>query len=128
MAHDFVDLVDPDERHTDGFKCVDYLKRCLTEQFEGKPSLFIFDNFETLKEPVETYKWINTNVRLPNKVLITTRFRDFKGDYPIEISGMSEQESEELITTYSKKIGADKFINDVNIDEIIDTRRPPLYN
>lgn len=119
MAAHFVSLVDPDERHADEFNNVEYFKKSLNTLFEDKPSVFIFDNFETLKEPVETYKWINTNIRLPNKVIITTRFRDFKGDYPIEIAGMTEEQAAELITSYSKKIGASSFIKEKHVDEII---------
>jgi hypothetical protein len=51
--------------------------------------LFVFDNFETVKAPTELYTWIDTYIRLPNKVLITSRIRDFRVDYPIEVSGMN---------------------------------------
>jgi len=64
-------------------KAIDYLARSLTKSGEG-PLLFVFDNFETVRNPAELYRWLDTYVRLPNKVLITTRFREFKGDYPLE--------------------------------------------
>lgn len=47
----------------------------------------------------------NNNIRLPNKVVITTRFRDFKGDYPVEIVGMTEKESFSLINRHAKILG-----------------------
>jgi hypothetical protein len=50
--------------------------------------LFGFDNFETVTSPVAVYNWIDTHIRPPNKALITTRYREFRGDYPIEIRGM----------------------------------------
>ena len=62
------------------------------------PTLFVFDNFETVRSPVDLFNWIDLNIRLPNKVMITSRFRDFKADYPIEISGMESSEAQALIT------------------------------
>src|SRR5689334_15067607 len=44
------------------------------------PTLFVFDNFETVRSPIDLFNWIDTNIRLPNKALITTRFREFKAD------------------------------------------------
>ena len=37
------------------------------------------------------YNWIDSFIRLPNKALITIRYRDFKGDYPLEVIGMSDR-------------------------------------
>lgn len=76
----------------------EFFAQALTHSpFEGMPILFVFDNFETVRAPQDLYGWIDQHVRLPNKVLITTRTRDFKGDYPVEVSGMSEDECEQLI-------------------------------
>lgn len=75
-----------------------FLAECLTRSpFEGLPILFVFDNFETVRAPQDLYGWIDQHVRLPNKVLITTRTRDFKADYPVEVSGMNEDECDQLI-------------------------------
>lgn len=60
------------------------------------PTLFVFDNFETVRSPIDLFHWIDTNIRLPNKVVITSRFRDFKADYPVEVSGMEQDEAEKL--------------------------------
>ena len=60
-------------------------------------TLFVFDNFETVRSPIDLFAWIDTNIRLPNKVMITSRFRDFKADYPISVPGMEEKEADELI-------------------------------
>jgi len=43
-----------------------------------RPLLFVFDNFETVSNPVQTYNWIDTYIRTQNKVLITSRFREFR--------------------------------------------------
>ena len=105
ISAEFAELVNPEERMTKGFDEVSYFRKSLTECYMEKPSIYVFDNFETLKDPIDVFNWINANVRLPNKVIITTRHRDFKGDYPIEILGMTEKESFELMDTYSKQIG-----------------------
>jgi len=61
------------------------------------PTLFVFDNFETLRSPIDLFQWIDTHIRLPNKVAITSRFREFKADFPIEVRGMEAEEAENLI-------------------------------
>ncbi len=74
--------------------------------YDGDDScLFIFDNFETVRNPVEMFDSIERNVRLPNKVLITTRLRDFKGDYPIEVYGMTDDQAEDLIRKTASRLG-----------------------
>lgn len=59
---------------------------------DNKATLFVFDNFETVTNPVELYRTLDNYIRNPNKILITTRHREFKGDYPIEVKGMLEPE------------------------------------
>jgi hypothetical protein len=81
--------------------------------------LFVFDNFETTQNPIEMFNWIDTFIRSPNKVLITTRLRDFKGDYPIEILGMTEQESQTLVDQTASHLGVSTLINQRDIDELI---------
>ena len=63
----------------------------------SRPTLFIFDNFETVVSKTDMYKWIETYVRNPNKVLITTRERRFCADYPILVEGMTDEECGILI-------------------------------
>ncbi len=55
-------------------------------------TLFVFDNFETIPEPTTLFNTLKSHLRLPNKLLITTRFSDFKGHYPIDIHGMAFDE------------------------------------
>lgn len=83
-----------------GFDCIDYFQSQLTKADAGA-TLFIFDNFETVDNPIETYKWADTFIRNPNKILVTTRLRDFKGDYPLQVQGMNYKESMELIKRVS---------------------------
>jgi hypothetical protein len=74
------------------------------------PCLFVFDNFETTQNPIELFSWIDTYIRLPNKVLITTRLRDFKGDYPIEVSGMEDSEARILVKQTAIPLGIKELL------------------
>jgi len=112
IAVEFVQLMKPAEAATKGFDPQQYLSHALTLSPTGKPYLFIFDNFETVRNPIDLYNWIDTYIRLPNTVLITTRFREFKGDYPIEVLGMPEKEFEELVDVTSSKLGITHLLTD----------------
>ena len=83
----------------------EFFKECLRHGAEGVPTLFVFDNFETLQNPTDVYKWIDSWITMPNKVLITTRSRDFKADFPITIKGMLEDEAIELIDQHAIQLG-----------------------
>ncbi len=78
----------------------------------GGPLLFVFDNFETMRNPVDVFNWLDSNIRLPNKILITSRFREFKADYPIAVSGMEGPEARALIGQTSKALGIEHLIDD----------------
>ena len=84
-------------------------------------TLFIFDNFETMSNPVETFEWIDSYIRLPNKVLITSRMnRNFKADYPVEVSGMTEKQCMDLIQITSKRLGIYEKITDTYISSLLE--------
>jgi hypothetical protein len=51
----------------------------------GKGILFVFDNFETMENVRAIHQFLDTYTHIPNKVLITSRERAFKADYPIEV-------------------------------------------
>jgi hypothetical protein len=76
--------------------------------------LWILDNFETMRDPSAVYKTIEKCLRPPNKVLITTRHRDFVGDYPIEVKGLEIGEFKEMVTEYSSRIHVDLPPNKVD--------------
>lgn len=61
------------------------------------PFIFVLDNFETVRDPLELYTFLSNTVRLPNKVLITTRTRQFKADYPVEVGAMTREEYSVLV-------------------------------
>ena len=98
------ELLQPEERNSKSFNQDKYFQKCLEEGAAGV-TLFVIDNFETLEHPSDVVNWIDTYIRPPNKVLITTRFRSFRGDYPIEIGGMSDEESDKLIEGHAGRLG-----------------------
>lgn len=75
----------------------EYLANCLSGQVPDGPFLVVLDNFETVSDPQGVYAYLNNSVRIPNKVLITTRTRDFKSDYPIEVRGLVRAEFDQLV-------------------------------
>ncbi len=86
------------------FAAREWFERCLREPLLG-PTLFVFDNFETMQHPLDVFRWLDVNVRQPNKILITTRHHEFKGDYPIEVVHMTMDESDELVDRTAKGLG-----------------------
>jgi hypothetical protein len=113
-------LLSVDQRNAKGFRAEEYLSKALGSANGGEATLFVFDNFETVRHPAEVYKWLDTFVRLPNKVLITTRLRDFKGDYPIEVGGMSEPEFQELVTRTSARLGISSVLTAADVARLFD--------
>lgn len=113
VANEFVDLVyqgTPTNDKGERIPAVDLLARNMSKSEFG-PTLFVFDNFETLINPPDFYKWIDTYVREPNKILITSRYREFKADYPIEVRGMTEEECGKLIETTAKKLKVEDLLS-----------------
>jgi hypothetical protein len=82
--------------------------------------LFVFDNFETIRNPVDLFRWLDTNIRLPNKALITSRFRDFKADYPIHVSGMEHTEADRLLTMTARSLKIDHLITTKFREQILE--------
>lgn len=71
-----------------------------------KGILFICDNFETLEGTTQLHEFLDTHTHLPNKVLITSRERAFKADFPIEVVGMTRDE----VTTLMQSVGRELAI------------------
>jgi hypothetical protein len=105
IAKEFVRLMEPSEAKVKGFDHVQYFSDALTDTSARFPMLFAFDNFETVRNPGDLFAFLDAHIRLPNKILITTRSREFKADYPVEVAGMTEEESQELIDVVSRKLG-----------------------
>ncbi len=119
IATAVVSLLEPSERHATGFQPLNYFEQCLTMGAAGT-TLFVLDNFETLESPADVFNWIDTHIRLPNKVLITTRFRDFAGDYPIDIDGMTDDEAMQLIDQESRRLGISDLLSGAYREHLID--------
>lgn len=72
------------------------------------PILFVFDNFETVSNPADVYAALDTFIRLPNKILLTTRIRDFRADYPLTVGGMTRSEFDQLVDTTVARLGVER--------------------
>jgi hypothetical protein len=118
IARCAVDLLEPPERKSAGFDPETYFSECLTGCAVGR-TLFVIDNFETLEDPSGVFKWIDTYIRPPNKVLITTRFRDFSGDFPIEVAGMTDEEALALIDREATRLQINHLIDGPYKEDLI---------
>ncbi len=106
---------------------INYLSEQMTNSEFGKV-LFVFDNFETVQNPTELFNWIDTYIRNPNKVLITSRIsKSFKADYPIEIQGMNFQECIELINKTAENLKIRDLITEKIESEIIEEAQGHPY-
>lgn len=110
MAKEFVRLTDLPEAKTKGFDSVAHLGDVLTKSPFGFPILFALDNFETVRGPGDLYAFLDAHIRLPNKILITTRSREFKADFPVDVTGMTEDESEQLIDIVASNLGITQIL------------------
>lgn len=99
-------------------KQIELFTKELNQLQEYGPIIFVFDNFETVSNPLEMYTFINTYIRIPNKVIITTRHREFKGDYPIDILGMSRKECDKLAIVTAQKNGMEGLITEEFLEEL----------
>src|SRR5262249_32793171 len=71
IARDFTSLMHP-RRTVRGREAETYLVAALSGKSADGPFLFVFDNFETIRQQNELYSYLSNCIRLPNKVLITT--------------------------------------------------------
>jgi hypothetical protein len=119
MSKFYAGLVLPtDKVKAKGFNARAFFEQQLQQCDLGR-CLFVFDNFETTQDPVEMFNWIDSFIRLPNKALITTRLREFKGDYPVDVSGMEESEARVLITQTASSLGVSELIDADYITKLV---------
>lgn len=111
-------VLSEETRATKGFNARQFLEEQL-QKCDSGPCLFVFDNFETTQNPLEVFTWIDTYIRLPNKALVTTRLRDFKGDYPIDVNGMNRDESSKLINQVSAQLGITHHLTPSYVEDLI---------
>ena len=55
------------------FQHVGPFKRYNNNEFGNPVDTLVYDNFETVNDPIELYSWIDSYLRIPNKAIITTR-------------------------------------------------------
>lgn len=118
IARAAVALLEPKEAQEPGFDPERFFEECLQKGAAGA-TLFVLDNFETLESPSDVFNWIDAHVRPPNKVLITTRFRTFAGDYPIHIGGMTDEEALALIDREAVRLEIAPLVDAAYTDELI---------
>lgn len=113
IARQYASLVKPEGGDSKSFDSIAYFQESLTNSqypLAGSRIIFVFDNFETVENPVELFAWIDTYIRLPNKALITTRHREFKADYPVEVLGMLREEFDFLVGTTARRLGVHNLL------------------
>ena len=119
IADQLVELLTPPGANDKGFDDQEFLHSALSGRVDGGPFLFAFDNLETVHRPIDLYYVLDTYIRLPNKVLLTTRMRDFKADFPVTVYGMTRDEFEELaIGTAARLGGATQARDDSYLDNL----------
>jgi hypothetical protein len=119
IARAAVELLEPPERNSADFQAEAFFQSILAQGAAGT-TLVVLDNFETLESPADVFNWVDTHIRLPNKVLITTRFRDFAGDYPIEVRGMTDEEAHQLIDQEAARLGIRDLLGADYKEELIE--------
>jgi hypothetical protein len=82
--------------------------------------LMVFDNFETLDDPKMVQRFLDTHTHAPNKVLITSRERSFKGDYPIEVGGMESDEATALLKQEAEALQIGRILTDAMVEEVFE--------
>ena len=112
-------LLEPRDRRDRDFDSKRHFEQCLSAGAARMPTLFVFDNFETLERPADVYRWLDVHIRSPNKVLITTRVRTFVGDYHIEIGGMTDSQARSLIEVHARRLGVKNLLTSHYVTELI---------
>ena len=65
------------------------------------------------------FGWIENYIRVRDKVLITTRLRDFKGDYPLDVYGMTDDQAVDLIAKTASRRGITGILTADNIADLV---------
>lgn len=118
IAAQFVELMNPAGSANPQFNALEFLQKSMSGKGEDGPFLFVFDNFETMRNAGDVFAAIDTYIRLPNKVLITSRSREFRGDYPVEVLGMAKDEFVSLAENTALRLGVSNLLTDRFLDEL----------
>jgi hypothetical protein len=98
-----------------------------TRERDKPGTLFIFDNFETMQDLTELHRFLDQHTTSPNKVLLTSRERAFKADYPIEVKGMEKSEAQSMLRQLSRELHSESLLTDKVIDSIYDQTKGHPY-
>jgi hypothetical protein len=120
IAKQFVTLMNPAGSASRDFDDLAFLQRSLQVVETGYPLLFVFDNFETVRNPNDVFNTIDTYIRLPNKALITSRMRSFRGDYPVEVRGMTRDEFESLVAATASRLCIEQMLTTKFMNELFE--------
>ena len=102
MAESFAHLLEAEEPTPDA--AVDFLLNEVSATgTEALRYLLVLDNMETFDEPAAVLRQLDDEVRLPSKVLVTSRHDDFQGDYPIRVAGMESREAHQLLISEARR-------------------------
>lgn len=118
VADQYLRLWDPDNKERSGTRRIESFRSALSTS-DG-PFLFVFDNYETVRDGRDLYATLDAYIRLPNKILITTRDRSFKADWPIEVGGMQPKEFNELVLSLGAKLGLESRLSNKVLDALFD--------
>ena len=86
-----------------GQDAVSYMVDQVSDTDGGPSYLIVLDNLETFESPARIQRVLDESVVLPSKVLLTSRHEEFRGDYPIEVSGMEETEADRLMVEEARR-------------------------
>ena len=88
-----VELLEPDGRNERGFDPGSFFQDCLANGAAGT-TLFVLDNFETLQNPVDVFEWLDVQHPVAKQGSDHHKISGISaGDYPIQITGMSDYEA-----------------------------------
>jgi hypothetical protein len=105
MATSCVQLLRPYVAGLDDIPPGEAFRAVMRGEMHSGRILFIFDNFETVHNPTEVFRYIKACVRLPNKALITTRHEDFRGHFPIQLPSMPYEMFKKLVDLTASRLG-----------------------
>jgi tetratricopeptide (TPR) repeat protein len=113
---------------TDGKKGIENLAEALrSAPVAAKGTLFVFDNFETMSRIADLHQFLDAHTNLPNKVLITSRERAFKADYPIEVKGMEYDEARRMLVAVARELNIEGVATDTVIRAVYDNTEGHAY-
>ncbi len=82
-------------------------------------TLVIIDNFETLDDPEGVHRLLDERIILPSKLLITSRHKSYRGDFPLDVPGMERDEAVELIRREARAHHCEGSLTDKVVDLLI---------